>query len=96
MFEDLEHGCSPWLFRSRRKPTSTQQLFRIDIGSLAPAEGKANDVNPIAVENNELIFQDRPRITTPFANRMAQLHIQAQVLQSSPFEIFSIPFLSHI
>ena len=57
-----------------------QQLLRIGIGSLAPTEGNANDVNPIAVENNELIFWDSLRITTLFANRMAQLHIQAQVL----------------
>ena len=41
-----------------------QQLLRIGIGSLAPTEGNANDVNPIAVENNELIFRDRLRITT--------------------------------
>ena len=75
---------------------NAQQLVGIGFCSLTPAEAKTDDMNAITVENDELVLWDRSWLAAPFANRMAQLNVQAQVLQCSAFEIATTPFLSHV
>ena len=95
VFEDSKCGCRTWLVRSRWKPTNAQQLAGIGFCGLTPAEAETDSVNPITMQNDELVLCDRPWLATPFADRVTQLHIQTQVLQSSAFKIATTPFLSY-
>ena len=57
-----------------------QQLLSICFGTSTATEGKADDVDPIAVDNNKLALKKVSRQKAFFTNGMSQLHFQANVL----------------
>jgi len=76
----LKRCCHLWPVRSCWEPAHAQQLPGICFGALAGTESKADDMDPIAVNNNEPALEEVLRQKALFANGMSQLHFQANVL----------------
>jgi len=76
----LKCCCRPWPVRSFWKPAHAQQLLGIHFSALAATEGKADDMDPIAVNNNKLALEEVLQQKALFADGMSQLHFQANIL----------------